>query len=273
MTEPVEEYAEAPLPAALRPFVASMVGYRLAGFPPGVHVGMPSRHLTVILALDSGIRVSGNGIGNEPRRFGALLGGLHTSPAHVHHDGTQFGVQLALTPLGSRALLRAPAAAFASGLVEMDDALGGVGDRLRELLALSDGWPRRFDLLSRELLALIDDRRSVDAPSAAAWAMLAGSRGRMPVAAVAEAVGWSRRHLTTRFAREFGPTPKLAGRVLRFEHSRELLGRIPLADIAIRCGYADQSHLVRDWREFAGASPTQWLRDDALARVGDTPAA
>jgi AraC-like DNA-binding protein len=42
---------------------------------------------------------------------------------------------------------------------------------------------------------------------------------------------------------------------------------MPLSDIAIRCGYADQSHLVRDWRQFAGASPTQWLRNDALARV------
>jgi len=122
-------------------------------------------------------------------------------------------------------------------------------------------------VVSAGLTAMLDRDAQVERSMAAAWGLLTARAGRMRMEDVAREVGWSRRHLTTRFAREFGPTPKVLARILRFEQSRALLGRMPMADIAIRCGYADQSHLVRDWRQFAGASPTQWLRNDALARV------
>lgn len=42
-----------------------------------------------------------------------------------------------------------------------------------------------------------------------------------------------------------------------------------IADAAARCGFADQSHLNREWIAFAGTSPTRWLRDDEIAFVQD----
>ena len=39
-------------PAVLRPFVERYVGYRYLGYEPGVHLGMPGRHLTVIISFD-----------------------------------------------------------------------------------------------------------------------------------------------------------------------------------------------------------------------------
>ena len=51
-------------------------------------------------------------------------------------------------------------------------------------------------------------------------------------------------------------------RLGRFQASRALLGRVPLAEVAQRCGYADQSHLTREWGEFAGCPPTTWLREE-----------
>jgi len=50
----------------------------------------------------------------------------------------------------------------------------------------------------------------------------------------------------------------------RREVQRLALGRgaRTLADVAHATGYADHSHLVRDFRRFAGASPTQWVREE-----------
>lgn len=82
---------------------------------------------------------------------------------------------------------------------------------------------------------------------------------------LAQEVGGSRRHLGERFRREFGLTPKVAGRVMRFESTRRLLGtpgRPGLADVAARCGYADQAHLTREWRELAGCTPSTWLTEE-----------
>lgn len=42
----------------LTSYVASYVGYRYEGFPPGMHLGLPSRHLTVIICLTGTVRVT-----------------------------------------------------------------------------------------------------------------------------------------------------------------------------------------------------------------------
>lgn len=101
----------------------------------------------------------------------------------------------------------------------------------------------------------------------------------MPVATIAHEVGFSERHLINWFRHEIGMTPKRAGRVVRFDRARHLLqarytagDRPDIAWTAARCGYSDQSHLVREFRAFAGLAPSQWLRQE-FGNVQDaTPA-
>jgi AraC-like DNA-binding protein len=97
------------------------------------------------------------------------------------------------------------------------------------------------------------------------WHRLQG--GAASVTALAAEVGWSRRHLAERFRREIGLPPKVAARVLRFERAKAELLRPDtaprLADVAASCGYADQAHLTREWRELAGCTPSQWLAEEA----------
>lgn len=85
----------------------------------------------------------------------------------------------------------------------------------------------------------------------------------MPIAHIAEEVGWSHKHLITRFTNHVGLPPKTAARITRFDRARcQLLDekpRLPLQEIATDRGYADQSHLNRDFREFTGVTPTQYL--------------
>jgi len=104
-----------------------------------------------------------------------------------------------------------------------------------------------------------------NASVAEAWRMIFATGGRVPVATVAADVGWSRRHLAERFGALTGLTPKQAARIARFEATRRFLvrpHRPPLADIAARCGYADQAHLAREWRAMAGCSIGTWLREE-----------
>ncbi|MGW5673261.1 helix-turn-helix domain-containing protein, partial [Micromonospora sp. NPDC003776] len=123
-----------------------------------------------------------------------------------------------------------------------------------------------------------------------AWRLLSASGGAVGVAALAGEVGWSRRHLATLFRREFGLPPKTVGRLLRFQRAYATLGQglagtpvtlghepaggplpgrprapdeatVPgWAELAVRCGYYDQSHLIRDFREFAGRTPARGRR-------------
>ncbi|WP_174531147.1 helix-turn-helix domain-containing protein, partial [Micromonospora maritima] len=112
----------------------------------------------------------------------------------------------------------------------------------------------------------------VDGRLLAAWRRLQGAGGAVSVAALADEVDWSRRHLAVRFRREFGLPPKTVARLLRFERAYASLGRTldarpaagppaaGWAERAARWGYYDQSHLIREFQEFAGATPAALVR-------------
>ena len=96
-----------------------------------------------------------------------------------------------------------------------------------------------------------------------AWHRLQVSGGRVAIGALAKELGCSRKHLTLRFRNEFGISPKLLARFLRFDRAVRLIGagRVAgLADLAAASGYADQAHLSREFRVFAGSAPTAFLR-------------
>src|SRR5207244_3467883 len=95
-------------------YVAWYVGYCQTGSAPGRHRGLPSPYVTFILTLSDPLEIA---VHSDPRQrpevYETLLGGLHTTPAIISHPGRQSGIQLALEPLGARALLGLPAAGAA----------------------------------------------------------------------------------------------------------------------------------------------------------------
>jgi AraC-like DNA-binding protein len=161
-------------------------------------------------------------------------------------------------------------------VVDLEDVLGPPARELVERLAEEPTWPARFAVLDDVLLR----RLGAGGPSpetARAWDRLVASDGGVDVRSLAREVGWSRRHLSERFRQELGLPPKVVARVLRFERARRLLrepGHPSLADVAVACGYYDQAHMNREWRELAGCSPTRWLVEelpsvqDGAAEVG-----
>src|SRR5215469_7807934 len=265
----------------LRPYVAHYTGYRQRGVPPGRHRGLPSPFLTLIVTLDEPLVLLAHPDPRQPPgEFGALLGGLHSAPALITHDGAQSGIQVALRPLGARALLGLPAGELAEIDVPAEAVLGSVCTELRARAVAAPGWPERFALLDEILFRLMTRAgRPPLEPLAApevgwAWRQLLASGGTLRITDLAAETGWSGRHLTSRFRGEIGLTPKAAARVIRFDRARHLLARwaqstggggYRLADLAAACGYFDQAHLAREFRSLAGCPPSQWLAEEFRA--------
>jgi AraC-like DNA-binding protein len=217
------------------------------------------------------------------RSLGAFVVGNQLGSSLTGVGGHQHGVQVELTPAGALALL-GDVQAYNDAVVPLDEALGTGAVHLLERLAETPSWAERLDLLDDAF----DDMDGVVALSPeVAWLrrQLAESGGRARVEPLMDETGWSRRHVTERFRRQLGVSPKSYARLLRFEQASWLLaeqvrGR-SVADVATEAGYYDQSHLTRDFVALAGVTPgtflakaeldpeVRFVQDDGPARRAD----
>ncbi|MFF0340699.1 helix-turn-helix domain-containing protein [Kribbella sp. NPDC004875] len=258
-------YANRPVHPALRQYVDDVIGYSSDAPPPELHRGLPSRHLTIVVTLDEplGIRWPGGPL----QKHDALIGGLHSTAVVIAGTASCAGVQLALTPAAARTLFGLPPGELGSMVVNLDELLGRRAAQLTDQLRETPTWSQRFDLLEGLLLRRLQDRRpaTVRPELGWAWLRLCESNGAVGVQELASEVGWSRRHLTDRFVTEFGLAPKVAARILRFERVTAHLRRQPrprLVDVAAAAGFADQSHLTREFQAIAGCSPRRWMAEE-----------
>lgn len=278
----------------LRAHLGVCLGYEISGVPAGTHLGLPSGALTFIVGIGDPVRLHDPAEGRDAD-FDVLLAGLHLSPTLVRHEGAMTGLQIALSPFAARALFGLSAAELAHESVDLREVVRPLGAELHERINAADGWAARFDVIDEVLLSALREDAVPRPEIAHAWDAILGSRGGLSIAAIAEEVGWSRRHLSAQLRAEVGIGPKDAARIVRFDRARRMIAaavseptgdavaqarwaesdgpagpgsgaghRATLAEIAAVCGYADHSHLIRDFTDFAGASPTAWLRADPL---------
>jgi AraC-like DNA-binding protein len=203
----------------------------------------------------------------EGRRT-SFVGGLTDRPVRYESPGPQRGVQANLTVLGAYRFFGVPMDSLANCTVELEDVLGADGRRLFERIAGVDDRVARLDLLESALAGRIETGPRQD--DCVEWAVhrLEEADGCVRVASLAEELGWSPKRLVARFREQVGLPPKRLARLLRFHRVVRTLERdeTRLAEVAYACGYADQSHLDREFRSFAGSTPTEFLAAYARRR-------
>jgi AraC-like DNA-binding protein len=199
---------------------------------------------------------------DSPYRPPAFVMGAHGGYSVVEGDCALSYVEMLLDPLGAYRLLGLPMAELSGQLVDLVEVLGPEGRRLGEQLREAVSWPHRFALLDRFLLRRLEEGPQPSPEVGRAWEWLVASGGTVPIGQVAEEVGWSHKHLITRFRRQVGLRPKTAARLVRFDGVLGRLdGRQPLdwGLVAREAGYADQAHLIRDFHQFTGTTPTEFV--------------
>jgi len=210
---------------------------------------LPGDNVVAIVNFGAPIRING-----EPVRTG-FFSGIHDTYALSETDGAQTGVQINFSPIGAHLLLQVAMHELAGRLVELDALFG---PRLREHLGNTQD---PFAYLDAFFLCRLDDALSPVPSVTRALARLRATDGRAPIGAITDELGCSGRHLRIRFREQVGVSPKLFARILRFQKAVRLIDTIPSwATIAAEAGYYDQAHLVRDFRQFAGAAPTEFTR-------------
>jgi AraC-like DNA-binding protein len=141
--------------------------------------------------------------------------------------------------------------------------LGAEARIVAERLAEASDWEERFALIDAFLTRRLDGPREPSPAVAWAWNKLLETHGRIAVGTLASELGWSRKHLITRFHEQVGLAPKTMARIIRFDRVVALIriaDGMTWTDIALRCGYYDQAHLIHDFNQFAGSTPAEFVR-------------
>lgn len=189
------------------------------------------------------------------QRFaGAMVSGVYSryfvidTREHASIMGVHF------RPGGALPVLGLPPGALADTHVELSQLWGARARELREQLCEACSCEQRFELLERSLLArLLDLRVRPAAHAGIAW-LEAGRK----VAQVANDLSLSRRRFISVFSADVGVTPKLFARIQRFQRALTAANAAAQPDwpqLALACGYFDQSHMIRDFVDFAGVAP------------------
>lgn len=135
--------------------------------------------------------------------------------------------------------------------------------RLRERLCEATAPLERFHILEKELSAHLFRPLKHHAAVSAALDLFARPGNHPMVREMAQQIGLSQRRFIRVFADEVGLTPKRFSRIQRFQSSLMLTNQKKIAPdwpkLALTCGYFDQAHVINDFLEFSGFSPTTYF--------------
>lgn len=247
---------------APHPRLQALLSRRYAGYlkasTPAQGFVLPARAAIVLVLTLQG----------PPEHRPAVLAGPHDGFWTAGGPCPPTYAELWLAPLGAYRLLGMPLDALSGRQLDLTDVLGPASQPLIDRIRDARGWRQRFDRLDEFLLARAQHGPEPSPQVAWAWRRLDATGGRLPISRLADEVGWSHKHLITRFKQQIGLPPKTTARLIRLDAVwRRLASRQPARwdAIAADSGYADQAHLIREFRQFAGASPT------ALVARPETP--
>jgi AraC-like DNA-binding protein len=201
------------------------------------------------------------------RQPGVLLAGQLTGRLLLRPRGRIAVLGVRFHPFGAAALDLGALSAF-SGLTPGVDEIAPPLARALSALRDRTGDPAAAVPLVQDVLARHADEARIDARVRQAVALIGRRRGLVTIDRLAADVSWTRRHLERRFLIDVGLTPKRLARIARFQRALRVLESATSprrgSDTAAACGYADQAHFIRDFRDLAGCAPGDHLVRQAV---------
>ncbi|HEX5886053.1 MAG TPA: helix-turn-helix domain-containing protein [Pyrinomonadaceae bacterium] len=195
------------------------------------------------------------------RFSGAVVSGAHEHSFLPAAAEETFIIGVHFKPGGAFPFLGLPATDLSDTHVDLETLWGPLAGRLRERLCEAGTSHERFSLLEEALLRRLHHRVEPHYAVLAALEMLKKTPART-VREAAKLIGLSQRRFIQVFKTEVGMTPKLFSRIQRFQQTRSVIHQsasVNWAALASDLGYFDQSHLLREFVEFSGQSPTHYL--------------
>lgn len=206
------------------------------------------------------------GSGKRSRSFRS---GIHAQTQRYRRFVTEeaFGIFGAyLYPFAVMQLLKISPARLTDQMPDLPSALGNTGRELEERIISARDTGQRIIILSSYLEKQLHDHEMDDHPAISAVRHVNRSRGSHTVHKLSSQFNLSERQFERKFKEYSGFTPKKYLRLVRFGKACSQYGDADgknLSEIALSCGYYDQSHFIKDFQAFSGYPPSKFFSGKA----------
>ena len=190
------------------------------------------------------------------RNHGAVLAGPHARSTVIDTGEQRLLAAVEFRTGGARHFFSMPMTEVSNQVLPLDDLWRRDGETLRERLLQAPSPASMFAILEEVLL-----RRLVPETDPAIQFAIAALQQGAAVSEVASRLGLSKRTLERRFSSQVGIAPKRFARVRRVQRVLSAVRRSAAPDwcaLAARYGYADQAHLIHEFRDVADITPSQY---------------
>lgn len=190
----------------------------------------------------------------QPSRF---VVGQMTQPVLVSPTGPVQILGIRFAPGGTRPFFPFPPGELTNRIAPLADVAGALDRELSGRVDDARELPEMVRVIETLLIKRLHAKEAKGASLQNAISSIVSREGQVSIDRLAGDLGISGRQLERRFLSEVGLGPKLLCRILRFQRViRAVESSDPnWARIAVDCGYYDQAHLIRDFRQFAGQTP------------------
>jgi AraC-like DNA-binding protein len=202
-----------------------------------------------------------------------LVSGQTISPTKIASDVdlAGFGVKLRIGSIYT--LFGIPAHELTNRTVTLEDLLGNSAVALIEQIAESSTSMQKIKHLEKALvhLAQQNNRKNFSVEFAVLESLARDPS--ISVSRLAAGFGYSSRQLQRKLNNFIGLPPRLFMRIRRFEKILQIMRNsarqenLSWSDLAFSCGYSDQAHFIRDFREFTGHTPTTYMADLKMSDI------
>nr|WP_299386209.1 helix-turn-helix domain-containing protein [Allomuricauda sp.] len=196
----------------------------------------------------------------QPRAF---VLGQTLEPFYVEPTGTVNSFSVSFYPYGFANFVDVPLKNLANTETPISDIFGEeIGKNLEQQIIGAADTQERIAIVEKFLLERLGETSTVDTIVESTVSAFLATDGNTSISNILKNDPSKRRQLERKFAKQIGISPKQLGKVIRLQSALKMMlnneGR-NLTNIAYESHYYDQAHFIKDFKEFTGISPKEFL--------------
>lgn len=195
-----------------------------------------------------------------------LFAGQISNHFYLENTGRSGIVGIKLQPAAFYNLFGIEMSQFTNKVVSLDSVLSAELLNDIELLLKKEMNPdERIQIAGKWLLEILERQPlKISFKIPQALDMIFEQNGMSDIETIAQKLDYTRRHLEREFKKVVGLTPKFFSRIIRFNYIFQVMkqGDASWISIALDSGHFDQSHFIKNFKEFTGEEPSQYGFDE-----------